>query len=210
MIKNTKVDIRNVRDDQKVVKKLGELLNLCINKNVVVVYQNGDRFDIPKIRGRLLFYRLPDIDPKYLATVDTLKASNGLGLDYRRLDYKDKLLNGFGKVETRGWLMWRDIVSRHTTRAKQKQALKEMVTYCDGDILALERDFERLKHTIKLPNYLLYHGIVDACPQCGGKDYKKRGMRFTKTRVYQSYECKSCHKRFQDTKSIHGSYFKVA
>ena len=207
MIKNTKVSLSNVRDDQKVVKKLGDLLNDCINKNIIVVYQNGDRFDIPKIRGRLLFHRLPDVDPKYLATIDTLKASNGLGLDYRRLDYKDKLLGGRGKVETRGWLMWRDIVSRHTTRERQKQALKEMVTYCDGDILALERDFRRLEHTIRLPNYLLYHGLVDGCPQCSGKDYKKRGMRYTKTRAYQAYECQSCGKRFQDTKSVQGSYF---
>lgn len=210
MVHNVRVSLDDVRNDKKIVGKLNQLLQECADKNIILVYQNGDRFDYRKIRARSRVYDLPPLPElkTQLRTIDTLKEAKKAAHDYNRLDYLGKEFGGLGKVETRGWLMWRDIVSRHTTKAKQRKALKEMVEYCDGDILALECVFNRLKKDIKLPNFLLYNGMVDGCPNCGSKTYVKRGIRYTMTRAYQSYQCQSCHKRFQDTKSMKGVMFK--
>ena len=211
-IHNIRVPYSDIRNDERVVKKANELLNEAADKGIIIVHQNGDRFDYKKVRARNRFYGfdpLPEIK-KDLLTIDTLKEARRSAFDYNRLDYLDKHLHGAqaGKVETRGWLMWRDIVSIHSSKAKVKQALDEMVEYCDGDITSLERVFNTLLPDMKLPNRLLFNGQVDGCPSCGSKSYVKNAIRYTATRAYQSYRCLDCKKRFQDTGSTRGSSFK--
>jgi len=208
---NKRLTHRSVRNDKQVVKRLHSLLMEAAEENWVIVAQNGDRFDLPKIKSRCLYYDLPPI-PK-LVTVDTLKQARKLGFDYKRLDYLDKYLHGHdaGKVETRGWLMWRDIVEPHSSHDKRLQAIREMVHYCDGDILALERVFNTLRpHMDQFPNMNLWQGTTTCCPQCGSDRIIYRSKPcMAKTQMYRRMSCKDCGKWFQETGAMRGEDGRV-
>lgn len=195
--------VKTVRNDREVCNNIHRLLTYCGENNVVIVSQNGDRFDLPKLRARFIFYRFKPLPP--LITVDTLKQARAIGgFDYKRLDFLDKFLHGQGKVETRGWPMWRDIVSTHSTESKRRKALKEMIGYCEGDILALERVYETLKPYMKNhPNVNLWKRTYDHCPSCGenGLRYATK-PHFNKTRVYRRMSCKYCGKWCKEYMSL--------
>ena len=195
---------KSVRNDKGVTKKLGELLTWCADENIIVVYQNGNRFDLPKIVGRTIVHRLPAIPKKHLVTVDTLLKARGLGLDYANLDYRDKLLNGQGKVETRGWAMWHDIVGRDSNHKTRAKALKEMLHYNKGDILSSDRDFRRLlPYMDGLPNMNLWLETDNNCPACGSENVIYRTKpQLTATRAYRRKSCNDCNRWFRETKSI--------
>lgn len=195
---------RSVRKDKQVVKTLQELLTWCADENIIVVYQNGNRFDLPKIKNRVVYHRLPSI-PK-LTTIDTLQQARKLGFDYNRLDYLDRFLHGHdaGKIVTRGWRMWKDAVEEYTTHEERLQALKEMRHYCDGDIVSLDRVFYSLLPYMEgLPNANLWQGTTDCCPHCGSDDVIYRTKpKYTKTRAYRRMSCNDCGRWFQESKAI--------
>lgn len=208
---NKRLTAKSVRNDKQVVKRLHALLMEAAEENHVIVAQNGDRFDLPKIKSRCLYYGLPPI-PK-LTTVDTLKEARKLGFDYKRLDYLDKYLHGHdaGKVETRGWLMWRDIVDPYSSHDKRLQAIREMCHYCDGDILALERVFNSLRpHMERFPNVNLWQGTTNCCPNCGSGNYIYRSKPYmAKTQMYRRVSCKDCGRWFQETGAVRGDDNRV-
>jgi len=103
-IKTLSVNPKRIRHDKSLCKELHRLLTWCADENIIVLYQNGDRFDLPKIKGRCVMNGIRKPIPE-LHTVDTLKGARTLGYDYNRLDYLDQKLHpGIGgKVKTRGW-----------------------------------------------------------------------------------------------------------
>jgi len=190
---NNKLTFKSVRKDKGVTQKLHEVLTWCAQNDVIVIYQNGDRFDLPKIMSRVLYHRLPPLPP--LDTVDTLKQSRKLGLDYNRLDYKDKFLHGHsaGKVKNRGWPMWGEIVHPESTTAERESAMREMLTYNIGDIPPLERDFETVfPYMTGLQNANMYQGTTHCCPKCGSENVTAQGWKRNKTALYRQYKCKEC------------------
>ncbi len=201
-IHSVQINPRQPRNDKKVIVELHKVLMDCGENNHILVHQNGDRFDLPKIEARCIYYGLKPL-PK-LIVIDTLKQARKFGFDYFRLDFLDKHLSGKGKVETRGWLMWRDIVSQHSNLKTRTKALKEMVHYCKGDISALERVFNKLRPYMKqFPNMNFWQGTTDSCPNCGSDNTIFRSQpKFSATRAYRRKSCNDCHKWFQESKSI--------
>jgi len=209
---NKKLTYRSVRKDKGVTKVLQELLTWCADENIVVVYQNGDRFDLPKIIGRTVAHRLPAIPRKFLTTIDTMKKARVLGMDYCNLDSMDKRLNGAGKVVTRGWHMWQEIVSRHSDHVTRTAALKEMTNYCEGDIESLERVFDRLlPYMDNLPNMNLWQGTQECCPACGSENTIYRSKpKHARVQSYRRMSCNDCGKWFQETGKIKADKVMVA
>jgi hypothetical protein len=193
---------KTVRNDRAVCKKVHDLLTYCGEENIIVLAQNGDRFDLPKLKARFIYYRFRPLPP--ISSIDTLKLLKQFRFDYNRLDFIDKHLHGIGKVETRGFPMWRDIISTRSTPQRRKQAMKEMLSYCEGDILALERTYETLEPYVTLPhNMNLWQRTYDKCPSCGkdGLRYAEK-PHFTKTRAYRRMSCKYCRKWCTETMSL--------
>ena len=203
-IQTCAIDPKDVRNDESVVRRIHKELMRCAEDNIIIVHQNGDSFDIPKMKARFLFYRLPPL-PK-LTTIDTLKRCRGIGFDYRRLDYLDKFLHGedAGKVETRGWAMWDDIVSRHSTLKKRKAALKEMLEYNKGDIVALERVFDTMRpYMTAFPNMNIWNGTQDNCPNCLSTNTIYRSKpHLANTLTYRRKSCNDCGSWFRDAAAI--------
>lgn len=174
---------KDVNDDYVVMKKIREVLedvDIAIGHNI-------KKFDIKKINARLIFHGLTPL-PSGLIMLDTLtevrKVASFLS---NRLDYLGKHLTGGGKQETsRG--LWLRVLKG------DKDAVKEMVTYCKRDVQVLEDVYLRLRP------YMKNHPVVEpefrqeTCHKCGSDQLSKKMTRHTATGVKkQQVQCKICH-----------------
>lgn len=165
----------------------------------VSVGHNSNAFDIKVIQGRLAYHKLPPMS--LLLIEDTLRAARAaFRVPSFRLDYLGEYFKIGRKVETGGvdlWLkVWLD---------NDRKALKQMIKYCDGDVLLLEAVEQRIRPYIKLKSNLAVMSDDDrVCPSCGGK-LNKHDKRFTTTLGYhQRMRCTSCGKVFKG-KKLNGS-----
>jgi DNA polymerase elongation subunit (family B) len=171
-------------------KKLLEKFIKVVNEADEIVGHNGDRFDLPWIRTRCLYHRIP-VFPTY-TTLDTLKnARSKFKFNSNKLDYIAKFLGIGQKIHT-GYDLWKKIVLE-----KDKKALDEMVRYCKGDVNLLEKVYKELSTYIPAKTH---HGVLKghsslSCPECGSNF-----MTFSKKRISAlgtariQLQCKDCGK----------------
>jgi DNA polymerase elongation subunit (family B) len=180
------------KDDKKLVGKFSEVLS----KADVVVFHNGDAFDIKWIKGRVLFHGLPPLTN--VVSIDTLKLSRqNFNLNSHALDYLSKYLGSEGKMTT-SFKLWKDIM------AGDRKSLAYMVKYCEKDVIELERVFkEILPYCDRLPVNLaiLKGGTRDDCPSCGGRSYRY-GTKVTRVGKYQKFQCQSCGHVWADSRLL--------
>jgi len=164
------------KGEYRMLEKFIEILNSADES----IAHNGDRFDLPWIRGRCLFHRLP-MFPEY-TTVDTLKwvkGKTGFGFNSNRLDYIGKFLGIGGKQDT-NFGMWMDLTIDRFMHPVEtaKKALDDMIAYCKEDVLLLERVFHEIQSYKKhVFNYAAKEDPSDPdskwrCPECGGHDVR--------------------------------------
>lgn len=147
-----------------------------------MVHQNGDRFDMPWFRTRLLFHKLPPLPG--CTQIDTLAWAKRLFLfNSNRLDYLGSFLGYGGKLHT-GYSLWKDIVLDRCPIA-----LSKMVTYCKRDVILLEKVYQRLAvHAApKTHAGVLGGGAKWTCPRTGSTNVKCSKTRVTAggTTIYQ-------------------------
>jgi Zn finger protein HypA/HybF involved in hydrogenase expression len=159
-----------------------------MNKADECIAHNGDRFDIKKIRTRCIFHRIP-MFPTY-KTLDTLKkAKSGFNFNSNRLDYIAKFLGVGAKLEHEGFNMWVKCMQG------DKEALKNMVEYCDMDIIVLEDVFLTLQNYI-LPN--THAGVINnnlkySCPRCSSENVELLKNTVTAMgTIKRKMECSDC------------------
>ncbi len=166
-------------EDKDYLKKLKKLL---VEADAVVTY-NGDRFDLPKIRGQLLRYRLGPL-PK-LTSIDIYKYVRKLGLFSGRLAYICQILDLGTKIKHHGFKLWIEVLE------KKPSAQRLMKRYNKQDVKLLEEAYEILRPYLdKHPR--LHHR--DGCKNCGSKHVTKRGYYHTDSYVVERLECQSCGK----------------
>ncbi len=176
------------QDDTRVIKTMAKL----IAEADIVLGHNGDNFDIKWLKTRALILDLP---PKLnVVSIDTLKLSRAnFRLNSNKLDYLSQVL-GLGKKKETAYKLWLDVIEGDL------EALEEMGTYCDNDVVLLRKVFIKLlPYVQKLPvNIALMtrdNDHVDlVCRHCGvaGK-LVKRGFKYTLKTKRQSYQCNNCH-----------------
>jgi hypothetical protein len=106
-----------------------------MNEADMIVAHNGDDFDLKWIKTRAFIHGLKMlIDyPQF----DTLKvARKKFNFQSNKLDYISKILGEDGKIPT-NINLWKKIIL-----GNDKDALKEMITYCDEDVRQLEHVFK--------------------------------------------------------------------
>jgi len=157
-----------------------------IDSATEIVMHNGDRFDLPWIRGRAMLHGLP-MRPSY-TTVDTLKLSRKqFKLPSNRLDALGRQLLGEQKLTT-GFGLWRDICLD-----KCPESLKKMVEYCQQDVLLLEKFYNKIAPYIK-PTTSIARYASD-CPWCGSsKTGQHNRIKLVSGRVNISFRCRNCAK----------------
>ncbi len=160
-------------------------------KATILVAHNGRRFDIARIRARLVKYGLPDMPP--ILFDDSYTFAKNIGFTFHQLDYLGRCLEVGRKIHT-DISYWTKIMVG--TPAEQKKYLGKMATYNAQDVILLRSVYRKLRPYCKSQlNLAALHGDINMCPACGGK-VRKDGFKLRGTRRIQQVECSSCLKKF--------------
>jgi uncharacterized protein YprB with RNaseH-like and TPR domain len=125
-------------DDEQSDKQLLESFILVANEADELVGHNGDRFDLPWIRTRCLYHRIP-VFPNY-TTLDTLKhARSKFRFNSNKLDYIAKFLGVGQKIHT-SYDLWKKVILD-----KDEESLQYMIEYCKKDVLGTLELYHKLE-----------------------------------------------------------------
>lgn len=167
-----------------------------------IVGHNAAKFDLKWFNTRNLYHDLPPV-PDY-KVVDTLHiARRHFYLNSNRLDYLGKLLFGEGKIKTE-FNLWKRI-----TLDNDPQAMDEMIHYCKGDVLLLEKVYKRLAPYSKPKTHA---GVASgegrwSCPGCGSEDVIKSKTRISAMGIKQHQMfCKSCFRYYSISDLVFRQY----
>lgn len=169
-----------------------------------VIAHNGDRFDWKWLRTRCLKHGLPLF--REVKTVDTLKiAWSKFRFNSSRLDYLAKFLGIPGKPAT-GFGLWKRVI------AKDAAALKQMVSYCAGDVLMVEAVYKKLVPAAKPATHLgVFQGKpVWSCPRCGSTNVRKSKTRVSPSGALQhQMRCNDCGEYYTISNTAFRAYEKA-
>lgn len=165
-------------------------LELLEQADAVVTY-NGDKYDIPKIRGEILLAGLTPPPP--LTSIYLIKTIKTFGFNMNRLAYIGPLLKLGGKVKHEGFALWKASMDGDTS------AQKRMTKYCVQDVKLTAKLYQKIKPFIKNHPHL---GIGDKarCPACNSIKTQKRGWRSTRCFQVQRNQCSNCNHWFETTR----------
>jgi len=163
-------------------------LRNLIDEADIVIAHNGKKFDIKRLNTRLLVNNIPQPSP--YRVIDTLQAvKKQFAFTYNNLDYLVKALGlSDGKIET-DMSLWLDAMHG------DDEALEEMDTYCQNDVLILEELYLHIRGWIPgHPNIGIYtDDNKPVCHVCGSKNIvKSDGFHVTQVGRYETYRCKDC------------------
>ena len=182
---------KNPHDDTEVVKILHEVLS----EADVLVAHNGDNFDKRYIDTRILKLGLSPLPP--IASIDTYKiAKQKFLFASNKLDYLGQFLGLGQKIKTSPGLWMRVLQG-------DPDAVKEMVTYNQQDVLLLEKVYGKLKPYAPVPNLELFGR--DGCPRCGSHKIQARGVHRAITKTYQRWQCQDCRGWFRTLRGEAGA-----
>lgn len=187
--------------DKQMVKEFIKVLN----QSDEIVAHNGDRFDIKWIRTRAMFHRIP-MNAHY-RSLDTLKKAKAhFNLPNNRLDTIAQFLKVGAKVRHEGLIMW------HKVQSNDKEALKDMVKYCDGDIIVLEDSFLVMQNYIKHNTHIGVNagGKKHSCPNCGSEDVILYKNNFTAMgTIKRQMECNICSYSYETSNAAYRTFLET-
>ena len=180
-------------DKNKCDKELLTKLSSVINEADEVIAHNGDRFDIPWLRTRCLYHRVPF--NTYIKSVDTLKkVKSAFNFQSNKLDYIAEFL-GFGNKKPSGIGLWMTLTFDDVKSQEYKEALAKMHEYCDHDVVLLEDVYRTIISYIKPSTHV---GISmkqgrHSCPNCGSTHIHYKRHTVTATGIVKRHMgCNDC------------------
>lgn len=163
---------------------VNSLYNLIDEADVVIAH-NGDRFDIPMLKTRLLFHGFKPFS--HTKQIDTLKiAKSTFKFPSNRLDSIGDYLKIGRKVEHSGFSLWAKCLDGDL------KAWDKMIEYNEGDVELLEKIYLQMRSWDKRhPNIsVMMNG--QRCNVCGSDDLIQRNYTWTNLSVFESYQCQKC------------------
>lgn len=157
----------------------------------LVVTHYGSVFDKRFINGRLLINGLPALPPTKMRDTVFL-ARIAANFSSNRLKYLAKILNLKNQKLENNWpIAWFKVMQGDMA------TLGELAHYCEGDVLALEELYLKLRpFDAKHPRMVEDKKV---CGLCGGK-VRLKGWHYTPARKYQRYVCTVCGRWGKSTK----------
>lgn len=158
--------------------KLRELLD---EADGIITY-NGNRYDLPKIRGHLMLEGLPPFAPP--TSIDLIKTVKSLGFVMNRLAYIAPLLGVGQKMKHEGFQLWRSVLEG------DEKAQDRMERYCIQDVRVTTRLYKHILPFIE--NHPHLGDNKGACGACGSNQIQFRGYRRTKFFKVRRLQCQDC------------------
>lgn len=153
-----------------------------LNEADAVVTYNGDKYDLPKLRGTIVLAGLKPPGP--ITSIDLIKVVKKFGFVMNRLAYIGPLLEVGGKMKHEGFRLWRSVMDG------DEKARLRMKKYNIQDVKLLVDLYNRVKPFIE--NHPHLGDEKGACGNCGSNNIQLRGWRrskFFKTRRQQCNDC---------------------
>lgn len=167
-------------NDYRITKSIWDLLNSA----QILIGHNIRDFDLKKLNVRFLAHGLPPLSKSQI--VDTLLvARQNFSFPSNSLKFLNKALGIKQKQETEGFNLWRKCMEG------DKQALDDMNSYCQGDVLATEDLYFKIRPFVRAhPNLALYFDTnEERCPNCGSTTMRNGGYYYTPAGKYASMRC---------------------
>lgn len=176
--------------DKHTEKALLSALIKLLDMADIVVAHNGDRFDLPTIKGRALVMGLRPPSP--FKTIDTcLVARYEFNYGSNSLEYLADILGLAPKLAHKnfpGFTLWKECL------AGNPKAWEEMEVYNKQDVDTLEQVYLTMRPYMRRhPNVAV--DIEDdrpLCPKCGSHHIQMRGFTTTNTYKYRKFQCRDC------------------
>lgn len=186
-------------DDKELMMWLRELLD----EADIVVGQNVQKFDMRKIRARMIFHGLkPFREP---AIVDTMLMAREVGaFTSNKLEYLSTLTDEQKSKHSKypGFALWLGIM------ANEPGAWRECKVYNKQDVVSTEKLYLLLRPWARrLPNLAQYYAGDEArCPRCGSTHLIATDILHRGVSTYQAYACGDCggHSRTRFTLNTKG------
>lgn len=156
-------------------------LDLLAQADAVVTY-NGDKYDIPKLRGAMALAGLTPPPPP--TSIDLIRTVKRFGFLMNRLAYIGPLLAIGKKMKHEGFQLWRSVLEG------DPKARKRMTKYCTQDVKLLVSLYKRIVPFID--NHPHLGDNPGKCGACGSKYVQLRGFRRTKMFKVQRLQCQEC------------------
>lgn len=183
--------------EKTIIRKFIKILN----EADIIVYHNGDKFDMKRVRAKAFEHGLePPKNFNTSSTVDTLKvAKKEFNFSSNKLDFITTNVLKIGSKLYTNKKLWID-----ATEGCQN-ALGRMATYCEQDVVILREAYKKmLPYITNHPNMNLYSD-KPCCPNCGSSSLQKRGFTVTRVARKQRYQCGSCGAWSSSKTSINGT-----
>lgn len=156
-------------------------LDLLSKADAVITY-NGDKYDLPKLRGAMVLAGLTPPPPP--TSIDLIKVIKRFGFVMNRLAYVGPLLQAGGKMKHEGFILWRSVCEG------DEKAQRRMMKYCIQDVKLLVNLYNRILPFID--NHPHLGDNKGECGACGSNHVQFRGFRRTKYFKVRRMQCQEC------------------
>jgi hypothetical protein len=163
---------------------LAKVHSLLCEADAVVTY-NGDKFDLPRLRGAFVEVGLPALPPT--ASIDLLKTVRTLGAQSNKLAYIAPHLGIGSKVDAGGFGLWARCLDN------DPKAWMRMKQYNAQDVRLLGKLYNLLKPHVK--NHPRLYSKIDgrpSCKVCGSDHIHFRGEYKSREVMYDRFVCIPC------------------
>ncbi|WJY17659.1 ribonuclease H-like domain-containing protein [Alteriqipengyuania flavescens] len=161
---------------------LAKIHAMMSEADAIVTY-NGDKFDLPILRGEFALAGMAP--PAPAASVDVFKTIRTLKLGSSKLGYVGERFGVGEKMKHEGFDLWKGVM------AGDAKAERKMGRYCVQDVRLLEDLYKRVLPYIRNHPHMVGQE-VGACPSCGSLHVQRRGPRRTRTMLIQRMHCQDC------------------
>ena len=129
-----------------------------------------------------------DMYPLRPVIIDTfLIAKQNFRFGSNKMKFINNELGIRNKMDTDGWPLWK------ACDKGDPKALKEMLTYNEGDIGATESLFYKVRPYVRNLNLALYtQSAQEVCPVCGHTEYVSAGTKPTSAGLWEKVHCTRC------------------
>jgi len=185
---------KDARDDRKVVAQAADMINDAHE----IVTQNGVKFDLPILIGRLAVHGIPA--PAVPRHHDTRVMGKRAGYPSAKLAFLTRTLCPELEKGTHkkfpGQLLWDEC------EVGNPAAWKEMEKYNKLDVRGTERVFEKLSPYMNVPRLDVFNSDMNWVCRCGSTEWAENGHQYTSTGVFKRYRCKKCGANAQEKGAV--------